>query len=142
LQQTNGKKWVIRTTEGAQIKDAIMTQAVALKEKRDAEKKKEKVRVLFGSAFRSRPFRRARLSADALLLWAPQEEAAAKAAAEAAAAAERAKFLTFEQLKNKDYAGCTRLPVDEKTKEDWLTDAEFQQVCSYLDSNRVTTVVS
>lgn len=45
-----------------------------------------------------------------------------------AKAAEAAKWLTLEQLKTHNYTGCTRLPVDEKTKEDWLTDADFEAV--------------
>ena len=60
-------------------------------------------------------------------------EADAKAAEQAAEAAERAKYLSFEQLKSGDYSGCTRLPVDEKNKEDWLTPDEFQCVqCFFL----------
>jgi hypothetical protein len=94
----NGKKWVLLTVEGALIKEAIRKQALAIKAERDAKAK-------------------------------AAEEARQKAEAERQAkAAEAAKWLSYEQLQSGDYSGCSRLPVDEKNKEDWLNDEVFSKV--------------
>ena len=94
----DGKKWVLLTTEGKQITEAIRAQALAIKAEMDAEAK-------------------------------AKEEARLKAEAERQAkAAEDAKWLTLAQLQSGDYAGCTRQPIDEKNKEEWLRDEEFERV--------------
>ena len=59
---------------------------------------------------------------------AQASEGVARAAAKSAKAAEDAKWLTLAQLQSGDYEGCSRLPVDEKNKEEWLRDEEFVQV--------------
>ena len=98
LTLTSKKTFVIYTDEGQKIMQTIEAQAEAHREEQAEEARQQQ-------AAREK------------------EEAAA-----AAVAAEKARWLTIEQLRSGDYKGCTRLPVDEKNKEHWLTDADFQQV--------------
>ena len=93
-----GKKWTVQTTEGEAIVEAIKKQAQAIKAERDA-----------------------------IAAKAAKEEAERKKQADAVAA-EKAKWLTLAQLQSGDYSGCSRVPVDEKNKEDWLRPEEFGTV--------------
>eukprot|EP01052_Picozoa_sp_SAG31_P007344 SAG31_NODE_350_length_17241_cov_156.139715_2_plen_261_part_00 len=95
-----GGKWVVKTKQGQDIIKAINSQAVKYKTELDRQAKERR----------------------------DQEAAAARKAEEeaAAAAAEAAKWLTLEELQSGNYARCSRQPVDEKNKELWLSDADFE----------------
>eukprot|EP01052_Picozoa_sp_SAG31_P026291 SAG31_NODE_2371_length_5851_cov_4.577886_4_plen_252_part_00 len=97
-----GKTFMVKTKEAATIGAAVSKQKTTLQQEQDAT----------------------RAAAEA----AAQRAAEEKAAADAAAAAEAAKWLTLEQLIAGEYDSCTQQPVDEKTKELWLCDEEFEKV--------------